>query len=213
MAKFVLQELPKGMGNGENLVFPKMDVYSMLDFQTVLKHMTAHDGSFSSSAYKAVLEVFAEVMKSVMCEGHSIKIDGLGIFSLSLGLDESTKSAEAAKEGRRKSVKKQFGQVYIKGINFKPDAKLLAEMNKEANLEQSATGIQKPNKNTLSYQEKVAKANELLNEKGYFTLYDFTVATGLCRTAASTELKKIVADTKSGVATRGSHSHKVWVKA
>lgn len=214
MAGFVLQELPMGMGNGEKLVFPKMDVYSMFDYHEVLKHMMAHNGSYSSSVYKGVLEVLTEVMKSVMCEGHSIKIDGLGIFSLSLGFDESTKSADTtAKEGRRKSVKKQFGQVYIKGINFKPDTKLLADMNREANLEQSVANIQKPRKNTLSYQEKVAKAKELLDEKGYFTLFDFSAATGLCRSAASIELKKMAADTKSGVTTRGSHSHKVWVKA
>jgi hypothetical protein len=45
------------------------------------------------------------------------------------------------------------------------------------------------------------------------TLTDYALATDQSRSAASNDLKRLVADTDSGIATRGSHSHKVWIAA
>ena len=43
------------------------------------------------------------------------------------------------------------------------------------------------------------------------TLYDYANATHQSRSVASKDLRQIVADLKSGITTRGSHSHKVWI--
>jgi hypothetical protein len=43
------------------------------------------------------------------------------------------------------------------------------------------------------------------------TLYDYANATNQSRSVASKDLRQIVADTNSGITTRGSHSHKVWI--
>ena len=43
------------------------------------------------------------------------------------------------------------------------------------------------------------------------TLYDYAHATHQSRSVASKDLRQIVAHSTSGITTRGTHSHKVWV--
>lgn len=53
---------------------------------------------------------------------------------------------------------------------------------------------------------------EIIARQGQMTLTDYALATGLERSVASRELKRIVADPASGIRERGAYSHKVWVK-
>jgi len=194
MPKYVLQELPDEMTDGKKVLFPKMQTYTLHDFETVLKHMHTYAGSFSEGSMRAIIDALVQTMKSWMPLGHSIKIDGLGVFSLSLGFNTSKRH-----------------HVYIKGINFKPDAELLADMNSEATFDKAETEVKTINKNKMSREERIAKAKAIIEKHGYMTLTDYLVATNLGRSSASRDLANIVADPTSGITTRGSHSHKVWV--
>lgn len=195
MPKYVLQELPDEMTDGKKVLFPKMQTYTLHDFETVLKHMHTYAGSFSEGSMRAVIDALVQTMKSWMPLGHSIKVDGLGVFSLSLGFNNTSK----------------YHHVYIKGINFKPDAELLADMNSEATFDKAETEVKTINKSKMSREERIAKAKAIIEERGYMTLTDYLVATNLSRSNASRDLANIVADPTSGITTRGSHSHKVWV--
>jgi hypothetical protein len=42
-------------------------------------------------------------------------------------------------------------------------------------------------------------------------MHDYANATNQSRSVASKDLRQIVADANSGITTRGSHSHKVWI--
>ena len=134
MPNFILQELDKEMTDGKKVVYPKMQTYSQHDFDTVLQHMHEYAGSFSEGTMRGVFDTLVETMKRWMPMGHSIKIDGLGTFSLSLGFDTSTPSEKAvAKDAQRNGdaddPKTKYRHICIKGINFKPDAKLIAALN------------------------------------------------------------------------------------
>ena len=219
MANYYLQKLPEGMKEGEKVVYPRMQTYTLHDFETVLKHMHTYAGNISEGTMRAVLEALTETMKSWMPLGHSIKIDGLGVFSLSLGFDTSTPQEKAIankkgkNNGEQEEPKTKYRHVCIKGINFKPDAELLTEMNHEATFDKTETEVVVPKKGALSRSKRLAKAKATIKKNGYMTLSDYVQATGLSRTAASLDLKSIVADPTSGITTRGSHSHKVWVLA
>ena len=100
MAGFILQELPEEMTNGKKVVYPKMQNYTMLNYNTVVKHIHEYSGSFSEGIIKGVLDTLVLELKSKLTEGHSIKIDGLGVFSLSLGFDMSSHSEQEISESR-----------------------------------------------------------------------------------------------------------------
>jgi nucleoid DNA-binding protein len=212
MANYVLQELPEEMTDGRKVLFPRMQTYTLHDFDTVLKHMHTYAGSFSEGMMRAVIDALIETMKSWMPMGHSIKIDGLGVFSLSLGFDTSTPSEQTmTDDSTEKEAKTKYRHICIKGINFKPDAELLKEMNREATFERNDAEVKTPQKSLLSREERIAKAKAIIEARGYLTLTDYTIACGLSRSSASRDLRSLVADPTSGITTRGSHSHKVWV--
>ena len=107
--------------------------------------------------------------------------------------------------------KTKYRHVCIKGINFKPDPKLLQALNEEATFERSDTDVQVPQKTKLSREERLEKAKAIIEKNGFMTLYDYANATNQSRSVASKDLRKIVSDPTSGITTRGTHSHKVWI--
>ena len=188
-----------------------MQTYSLHDYETVIEHMHDYAGSISEGMIRAVFDALISVMESWMPMGHNIKIDGLGVFSLTLGFDESSPSEKEALKNADDNPKTKYRHVCIKGINFKPDQKLLQALNKEATFERSEADVQVPQKTKLSREERLDKAKAIIAKNGFMTLYDYANATHQSRSVASKDLRKIVADPTSGITTRGSHSHKVWV--
>ena len=71
MANFVLQELPEEMSEGKKVVFPKMQTYSLHDYETVIKHMRTYAGSISDGLIRAVFDALVSTMQSWMPLGHN----------------------------------------------------------------------------------------------------------------------------------------------
>ena len=211
MPKYTLQELPGEMTDGKKIVFPKMQTYTLHDYETVIQHMRDYAGSFSEGTIRGVFEALVSVMESWMPMGHNIKIDGLGVFSLTLGFDESSPSEKAALKNTDDNPKTKYRHVCIKGINFKPDQKLLKALNKDISFERSEVEVQVPQKTKLTREERLAIAKAIIEKNGFMTLYDYANATHQSRSVASKDLRQIVDDSNSGITTRGSHSHKVWI--
>jgi len=203
MPNYILKELNKELTDGKKVVFPKMQTYSQHDFETVLKHMQTYAGNFSEGTMRAVIDALVETMKSWMPMGHSMKIDGLGTFSLSLGFKDKDTDEEP---------KTKYRHICIKGINFKPDAKLIAALNKQADFERAEKEVVVPRKCNYTTNERIEKAQAIIANNGFMTLSDYARATGQCRSAASNDLKRLTALPDSPIATRGSGSHKVWVR-
>ena len=218
MPNYVLQEMSEEMGDGKKKVYPRMQTYSLHDFNTVIRHMREYGGSFSEGTIRGVLETLVTTMKSWMPLGHSIKIDGLGVFSLTLGFDTATPSeATEAKKQKKGDAddepRTKYRHVCIKGINFKPDPKLLELMNQEATFERAETDVVVPRKPNDSLEERIRKALAVIDKQGYMTLSDYAIATSQTRSSASKDLRQLVSDPSSGITTRGSHSHKVWIRS
>ena len=211
MAKYILKEMAEGMADGHKTLYPKMQTYSLHDYETVIEHMRDYAGSISDGMIRAVFDTLVSVMKSWMPMGHNIKINGLGVFSLTLGFDESSPSEKAELKNVDDNPKTKYRHVCIKGINFKPDPKLLQALNKETTFERGEADVQVPQKTKLSREDRLARAKAIIEKNGFMTLYDYANATHQSRSVASKDLRQIVADPTSGITTRGSHSHKVWI--
>ena len=193
-----------------------MQVYSLYDYDKVIQHMRVFAGGISEGIIRAVFDALATEMQSSMPWGHNIKIDGLGVFSLSLGFD--TSSASEQKESLKQESndfadpKLKYRHVCIKGINFKPDPELLKEMNRQATFDRVGVDVEVPKTSKYTREERQAKAKEMIRSRGYMTLTDYALATGQSRTTASNDLKRMVADPDSGITTRGERPHKIWIE-
>ena len=216
MANYTLKELPVEMTEGKTIVYPKMQTYSLYDYELVIQHMSVLSRILNEGIIRAVFDALVSEMKSSMPWGHNIKIDGLGVFSLSLGFDTSTPSEKEIALQQEwdddADPKLKYRHVCIKGINFKPDPELLKEMNKQATFDCVDVDVEIPKKSQYSREERLAKAKEIIGKLGSMTLTDYALATNQSRSSASRDLKRMVADPSSGITTRGDHSHKIWVE-
>lgn len=230
MPKYVLQELPEEFTEGKRVVYPKMRTYTLHDYDTVLEHMRVYAANLSDGVMRAVLDALTSTMASWMPQGHNIKVDGLGVFSLVLGFDETSPKEQLVAEADGVSPMEQqsvvgagdelsdadfqagYRHVCIKGIKFKPDPNLIAAMNRGAEFVRDTGEIKVQQKTKLSLEERMARALALIDKNGRMTLTDYALATGQERSVASRDLKRIVAAGDSPIVAEGAHSHKVWVR-
>ena len=202
MANYILQEMADGMANKKKTVYPKMQTYTLFDYDTVIKRIHVHSPAFSEATIRGVLDTLVETVSDVLPMGHNVKIDGLGVFSLSLGFSDSPEEED----------KSSYRHVHAKDVNFKVDQNLLKTINRHASFERTESGVKQFKRPETTPEQRLAKALDFIAQHGQMTLSDYAMLSGLSRSGASQELKRFTSDPASGLTTRGSHAFKVWVK-
>ena len=211
MANYVIKEMPTGMGNGsEGKTFPKMQVYTEFDYDKVVELVHTNSPAFSEATVRGVLDTLAVVMKSYLPMGHTMKIDNLGVFSLSLEFADNETDADNQQEDSKADSKKKYHHVRVKGVNFKVDKRLVDAINKENTFERASGNPSSPS--PYSLEERLQRALSHIDKHGFITLQEYANLNRLSYSTASRELSKLVADPHSGIKPKGAASHKVWVR-
>lgn len=215
MANYIIKEMPVGMGNGkEGRIFPKMQVYTEFDYDKVVELVHTNSPAFSEATVRGVLDTLAVVMKSYLPMGHTMKIDNLGVFSLSLEFADNeteTDNQQDTQENQETGSKKKYHHVRVKGVNFKVDKKLVNAINKENTFERTSGNPSTPS--PYSPDERLQRALSHIKRHGFITLQEYANLNRLSYSSASRELAKLVADPNSGIKAKGAGSHKVWVRS
>ena len=214
MANYVIKEMPTGMGNGKKgRLYPKMQVYTEFDYDKVVELVHTNSPAFSEATVRGVLDTLTVVMKSYLPTGHTMKIDNLGVFSLSLEFADNeleTVNQQETQETQGTESKKKYHHVRVKGVNFKVDKKLVDEINKENTFERTNGTTTSPS--PYSPEERLQRALNHIDKHGFITLQEYANLNRLSYSSASRELAKLVANPSSGVKVKGAASHKVWVR-
>ena len=211
MANYVIKEMPTGMGNGsEGKSFPKMQVYTEFDYDKVVELVHTNSPAFSEATVRGVLDTLAEVMKSYLPMGHTMKIDNLGVFSLSLEFADNETDAYSQQEEQNVDSKKKYHHVRVKSVNFKVDKRLVDGINKENTFERISGNTASPS--PYSLEERLQRALNHIDKHGFITLQEYANLNRLSYSTASRELSKLVLDPHSGIKPKGAASHKVWVR-
>ena len=212
MANYVLKEMPAGMGNGsEGKTFPKMQVYTEFDYDKVVELVHTNSPAFSEATVRGVLDTLAVVMKSYLPMGHTMKIDNLGVFSLSLEFADNETDADSQQEEQNVDSKKKYHHVRVKSVNFKVDKRLVDGINKENTFERTSGNPSSPSPYTP--EERLQRALNHIDKHGFITLQEYANLNRLSYSTASRELSKLVLNPSSGIKTKGAASHKVWVRS
>ena len=210
MANYVVKEMPAGMGNGKKgRKFPKMQVYTEFDYDKVVELVHTNSPAFSQATIRGVLDTLGVVMKNYLPMGHTMKIDNLGVFSLSLEFTDEKAEKDAQQE--TSESKKKYHHVRVKGVNFKVDKKLVDDINKENTFERITGNTTSPS--PYSHEERLQRALTHIDKHGFITLQEYANLNRLSRSEASRELSKLIANPNSGIKTKGAGSHKVWVRS
>ena len=212
MANYVIKEMPTGMGNGsEGKTFPKMQVYTEFDYDKVIELVHTNSPAFSEATIRGVLDTLAVVMKSYLPLGHTMKIDNLGVFSLSLEFADDKEETDSPSKAQETSSKSKYHHVRVKSVNFKVDKKLVDGINKENSFERiSGNPI---TRSPFSIEERLQRALQHIDRHAFITLQEYANLNRLSYSSASRELAKLVSDSQSGIKAKGAGSHKVWVRS
>lgn len=136
MANYVIKEMSEGMGNGkEGRLFPKMQVYSEFEYDKVVELIHVNSPAFSQATIRGVLDTFGVVLKNYLPLGHTMKIDNVGVFSLSLQFTDDKTVTGSQQDAQENAPKAKYRHVEVKGVNFKVDRKLVDGINKENTFE------------------------------------------------------------------------------
>lgn len=204
MAKYVMYQTNDLNENGKPIVYPRM----MLEGKSTTEHMAEYiseASSFTTGEVKGVLEMMANFLAQEMANGRSVKLDGIGVFSPSLGL------AKGKEEDEVDLTRRNARSVRVKGVNFRADAELIRKTESACTLERAQD---RPDYSSvhLSAEERLAKAQAFLEGHPFMTVSDYCRLTGLGRSTACVELRRWKEQADSGITVTGLGSHRVYVK-
>ncbi len=170
--------------------------------------MSHYSTSIQPNILRAALDALAQTMAMELADGHSVRIDGLGTFSLSIGFDDDKPTSQSSDDDPL-----LYRHVVPKKVNFRVSERLLGEVRRNAHFERDEeVRVKKLSVSPYTLEERIARALEYIDAHKFMRIEDYAVLNNLSRTAASVELKAITNDPESPFATEGKGTHKVWVR-
>ena len=203
MIKYELRELNFDKGK-KRKIYPKAKVYSMFDNAKMAEMIKDFSHAFTTSVISGVLGTLPQALTTALSEGHTIKVNGLGVFSLSLDFDDD-KPNELT--GDKKDMSHR--SIRIKTVNFKPDKAFMESLREATTFERQDQSIIATHLK-YTFQERARRARKFLETNQILTLTDYTRINGISPAGASRDLKRICASPDSGITPVGAASHKVW---
>lgn len=202
-AKYIKKEIADLNGTGCTQAYYKMVTRAMNHEQFI--DVLCRDGSLPRSTYKAVLTQMAEKLPGCLANGFSVKIDEVGLFTARLGVRKDM-LPDAFEPGE---TKRNASSIEVRGVSFKADPELIRKTRTKCVL--SSGGVSRLKKPKTTLEERTAMARKFLEKYHLMRVMDYVRLTGLSKTTASLELRKIADDPASGITFRGRGSQKFYV--
>lgn len=201
-----MQELTLPSEDGKKVLYPRMRIQGQVDLKQLAERMS-FASTFAAAEIVGVLQSLARAMAWEMAQGRSVKIDGLGLFTPSLGLREGVERESAEPGG----TKRNAASIRVKDINFRADKELVSETDLNCTLERSERKFRRSSRQ-YTPQQRLRLAQEFLARYPRMTVGDYCALTGLLHGAASLELRRWAALPESGIGTAGRGTHVMYVK-
>ena len=202
-AKYIKQEVPDLNGTGRTQAYYKMQLRPLTNEQFVA--ICAEGSPLDESTIQSVLTRVSDRLSLYMAEGFSVKLDGFGTFHAKLGM-RSDMLQDAFEEGEPIH---NASAIRVTGVSYRADNDLIRETDLKCTLDRG--GISRLRKSKFTLEERIQKAKDFLAKNMFMRVPDYVRLTGLSRTTASMELRKLADNPSSGITSRGSRSQKYYV--
>ncbi len=199
--------MPDVHNTGKKRVYPKLVTNRQLDTKEFIEKMHGHSPAISENTVSVVLMDVADYLGEMLAMGYSVKLDGIGTFSLSLDFDD-----DKPREMQSDDDKMTYRKVAVKDVNYKASPELVKYLKKETNLDRDMGGVSRLYKKKYTLEERIERGKLWLDKHTFFTLQEYANMNNLSRTTASLELKKLTHGDNAPFSYTGRGSHKIWVK-
>lgn len=163
------------------------------------------EGGWDESIVRGVIAHVSEKLALCMAEGFSVKIDGIGTFNASLGV-RGDMLPDAFEKGETSRNSKT---IKVKGVAYRADKDLIRNTDKKCTLVKG--GESRLRRSQFSLEERIQKACEFMEKNYFMRVPDYVRLTGLSRSKAGEELRRLERDPATGITSRGERSQKVYV--
>lgn len=206
MAEYEMQTSNLPNEEGKKVLFPRMKLWGQVDLDYLASHIN-YASTFTPGDIIGMIKTLTEAIAHEMGQGHSVKIDGLGVFSPALGLRKGLERESGKEGGKRHNAM----SICIKDINFRADKEFIQETGQNCRLDRSKWKFQHSSKRYTA-EQRLKLAQNYLEQHPLMKVSNYCELTGLLRDAAARELKQWAANPDTGIDYTGRGSHKVYIK-
>ena len=125
--KYNIQSIKNAQGNGKDREFVRLYENAPLSPRQLEEHIRNHT-NLTPGALHGVLDTLGDCMAHALSEGTRFHLPGIGYFSLGARLDKPDGAADGKVRGN---------QIKVDGIKFRPEARLLARVKRNARFERA----------------------------------------------------------------------------
>ena len=202
-AKYIKREVADLNGTGRTQACYKMELKPM-NFQQFV-NLCHREGRMDESQILGVLSLVSEKLALCMAEGFSVKLDGIGTFNAKLGV-RSDMLPDAFEEGESSRNAKS---IMVNGVSYRADKDLIRNTDRKCTLVRG--GESRLKKSPFTLEERIQKAREFMKAHMFMKVPDYVQLTGLSRSTAAEELRKLASDPSTGITSRGQRSQKLYI--
>ena len=202
-AKYIKREVADLNGTGHTQACYKMELKPMTHQQFV--SLCHREGNMDESLILGVLSLVSEKLALCMAEGFSVKLEGIGTFNAKLGVRDNM-MPDAFEEGESSRNAKS---IIVNGVSYRADKGLISNTDRKCMLVRG--GESRLKKSPYTPEERIEKARNFLKANMFMKVPDYVRLTGLSRSTAAEELRKLAADPSTGIMSRGNRSQKLYI--
>ena len=137
MAEYQMQTSNLPNEDGEKILFPRIKIWGQVDLDYLAQRIN-YASTFTPGDIIGLVKSLTQAIAREMGEGHSVKVDGLGVFTPSLGLREGFERESAEQGGQKRNV----SSICVDNINFRADKDFIYETGRRCILDRSKwTGL------------------------------------------------------------------------
>ena len=207
MAKYIKKEMADLNGTGQTQAYYCMQRVGNISHREFVDRC-AYDGSgLARSTVEAVVTMMADMLPHLLAHGYSVSIDGLGTFTAKLSVRD-----DKEQDGFEQDEQKRNAQsIEVSGIGFRTDKRLVRKTNADCKLERG--GVSRLRLSAYTLEERMALARDYMEQNAFMSVGNYVALTGLSRSKASAELRRVSQLPESGFVSRGCGTHKVYVRS
>ena len=164
-----------------------------------------------------------DALATALAEGRSVTLDGLGNFSIGIGLIDKTSgklrrgypdipTALAPDAQAEDGPEPNARSIGVRTVHFKASRDLIRQVDRRCKLQREPGGTAHIRQSPFTREERIRRALAYIDINGFMRLDDYARLGNLSRTVASEELKALCADPESPINSNGAGNTKVFIR-
>ena len=210
MPKYFKREIADLNGTGERQYRYEMRSEGAVGTKYLAEQMHHHFRMWGEGELVGLINGLVQTIAETLSDGYTVTLDGMGSFSLRLGLDEYSESTPQAYRTGEPNARR----IEVTDVKFKSQRRYIARVDRlcKGRLHRDIIGLSELRRPKNTREERVQLALQYIREHGFMRLIDYVNLTGVSRTTASRELQAICKDVAIPITSQGLRSHKVYVE-